>query len=200
MYARILTFNGAKDVDAGVTFLTEKAVPVLRQHHGFRGVNASADRAANVLGVLSLWDTPEDRDRSFAAMAGLRADSESVVGVAPEVDNFEATVFEVGSPPPATGCVLMVTGIHMDPAKIDDNVAYFRNEVVPRMKQQAGFRGVRHMVDRESGDGMVGTVWTDDDAMRTWAEESRAARKQAVDRGVTFSEPSFREILLVEGP
>lgn len=198
MYARVLTFKGAKDIDGGVSFLREKVLPVLTQQHGFRSVSASADRAGGVLGVVSLWDTPEDREASFSVLKDAREEARGIVGVAPEVGNYEETVVEFGDPPAAPGCAVMVTRIHMDPANLDVNVPAFKSEVLPRMRRQPGFRGVRHMIDRASGDGVVATVWSDDDAMRRWAEEARAARQQAMDRGVTFSEPSFREIVLME--
>lgn len=92
----------------------------------------------------------------------------------------------------------MVTRVSMDPTRVDDNVAYFKSEVLPRIKEQPGFRAVRQMINRETGQGTVGTVWANEDSMQKWAEEAKVRREQAMARGLTFSEPSFREVVLVE--
>ena len=68
MHVRIVTFTDAKDIDAGVTFVRERVIPILSEQRGYRGLNASADRAAGVFGVLSLWDTARDRDANETAM------------------------------------------------------------------------------------------------------------------------------------
>jgi heme-degrading monooxygenase HmoA len=199
MYVRLLNFSGVKDIDGGVSFLREQAVPVVRQQKGFRGMTASVDRSAGVVGVLSLWESPEDREASFGALATLRQQGEGVMA-APEVENYEETVMEAATPP-RPGVSLMVTRISMDPTRVDDNVAQFKSEVVPQMKEQPGFQAVRQLINRETGQGAVGTVWADQMSMQKWAKEARARRDEAAKtRGITFSEPSFREVVLVELP
>ena len=54
MYARVVNFTGATDIDAGVGFLQDKVLPAMRDQQGYRGLIASADRAGGVFGVLSL--------------------------------------------------------------------------------------------------------------------------------------------------
>lgn len=72
MYVRMLTFNGVKAIDGGVSFIREEAFPLVRQQPGFRGMTASVDRSQGVVGALTFWETPEDREASFAALATLR--------------------------------------------------------------------------------------------------------------------------------
>jgi hypothetical protein len=47
----------------------------------------------------------------------------------------------------------------MAPAKIEEILGFFRRDVLPRMKAQPGFCAVRNMINRQTGEGMVGTVW-----------------------------------------
>lgn len=83
------------------------------------------------------------------------------------------------------------------PTRVDDNVAYFKSEVLPRIKDQPGFQAVRQMINRETGQGAVGTVWADQKAMQAWAKEAEVRREEAGKaRGIEFSEPSFREVVL----
>jgi heme-degrading monooxygenase HmoA len=197
MYVRLLNYSGVKDIDGGLTFIREQALPVARQQKGFRGMTASVDRSGGVVGVLARWGTPEDREASFTGQATLRQQGQRVVG-ALEVENFEETVTETATPP-RPGAFLMVVRVSMDRTRVDDNVAHFKSVVVPRMKEQPGFQAVRQMIDRETGEGAVGTVWADQQSMKAWAEEAKVLREETGKaRGITFSEPSFREVVVVE--
>ena len=198
MHTRVVTFTGAKDIDAGLRLLQERVIPVLNDLKGYRGVTASADRARGVFGVLSLWETPDDLDASDSAVASTRREAAEVVGGELSVESFEQLAAEVGQPPPGPGSALMVTRFRMDPAKIDENIAFFKSEVVPQIKASPGFRGLRNMINRATGEGIVGTAWSDAEAMRRAAQDAQVRRQQAVARGVTFGELSFREILLAE--
>jgi hypothetical protein len=92
----------------------------------------------------------------------------------------------------------MVTRISMDPEKIDENLACFKSDVVARMKASPGFRGMRNMMNRSTGKGVVGTVWSEADARKRAADEALSRRNEGTARGVTFGEVSFREILTVD--
>jgi len=200
MHARVLTFRDANDIEAGVSFLREKVIPLLGDQNGYRGMTASADRAGGVLGVLTLWETAEDRAASFGALADVRQEADGLVGGKLETETFEEMVVETGSEPPEPGAFLMITRVSMDPAAVDENAAYFKAEVAPRIKERAGFRGLRSMMNRETGKGITGTVWSDEEALKAAAEDARASRERGAARDVNFGEVSFREILLIELP
>jgi heme-degrading monooxygenase HmoA len=92
----------------------------------------------------------------------------------------------------------MVTRISMDPEKIDENTAFFKSDVAPRITGSPGFRGMRNMINRSTGEGIVGTVWSDSDARKGAADEALSRRSEGMARGVTFGEVSFREILTLD--
>jgi heme-degrading monooxygenase HmoA len=194
MHTRVLTFTGAKDIDAGVDYLRQKVVPLLHEQKGYRGITASADRSGGVLAILSLWETESDRDASEAALAKSRQEGLDIIGGELTVENLEELLAEVHDRP-GPGSALMVTRISMDPAKVDDNLAFFKSDVLPRMKANAGFQSVRNMIDRKTGHGIVGTVWASQDAMKAAAAEALARRDEGIARGVSFGDLSYREIL-----
>lgn len=198
MHIRVVTFAGAKDIDAGIKFLQDKVLPVLNAQKGYRGFTASADRAGGVFAVLSLWETPADRDASDSVLASIRQESNDVIGGELKVENFEQLVTEVGEPPPGPGSALMVTRISMDPGKIDENIAFFKSDVAPRIKALSGFQGLRNMINRDTGEGIVGTAWSDQEALKRAADDAQVRRDQAVSRGVIIGEVTFREIVLAE--
>jgi heme-degrading monooxygenase HmoA len=92
----------------------------------------------------------------------------------------------------------MVTRISMDPAAIDDNIEFFKREVAPQIKAAPGFRALRNMINRQSGDGMVGSAWDDEESMRAAAAEAQARRPDAARRGVTLGDPSYRQVVLTD--
>lgn len=196
MFSRVVNFTGAKDIDGGIRYISETVAPVLRQQKGFRGTTASVDRSGGVLGVLSLWDSEADRDASESALAKTREEGQKIIGGQMSVEVFEEALFEATAPP-AVGSSLLIRRISMDPAKVDDNLEFFKREVLPQIKANPGLLAVRQMINRDTGDAIVGTVWADEASMRAAAEDA-ARRQQAAAGRVTFGEQSKREIVFID--
>ena len=66
----------------------------------------------------------------------------------------------------------------------------------PELKATKGFLAVRNLIDRKTGNGNVGTIWTDEDSMRAAEATAEERRPLALARGVEISEPNYRTILL----
>ena len=197
MFTRVVTLSGVEDVDAALAHIQEIAVPALRSQTGYKGLSISVDRAAGVVGTMSVWASEADRDASESGLAKLRDDAAAMFAADMKVDSFEEQVVEV-STPPAPGASLMVTRISMDPEKIGENLARFQAEVLPQIKATPGFRTLRTMMNTETGEGIVGSVWDDDASMQAAAEAAMARRVDATARGVNFGATSFREIIFIE--
>lgn len=197
MFVRIVEFVGAGDVDAGIRVMEETVVPVLRQQKGYRGAVATVDRAAGVFGVLSRWDTAADREASDSALAKSREEGKRAVGGDMVVRMLEEVLYEqVAAPEP--GLRLMITRADMAPGDLDRNLEFFRREVLPDISSTPGFRSIRQMVDRSSGQTVVGTAWEDEAALQAAAAEARVRQQQGEQRGITFGERSFREVVFVD--
>jgi heme-degrading monooxygenase HmoA len=194
MYTRLLTFTGATDIDAGVDYLAEEALPILEAQRGFRGVSASADRATGILIILSVWESEADRSASDSALGKARAETVKRVGGSLEIENFEQTVHSIVQPT-VSGCQLNIARVRMEPATIDANVEWFKDQVLPQISAQSGFCGVRNMVDRETGRALTGSVWVDRESADASLASMPARQSAAEARGVTFEDISQREIL-----
>jgi heme-degrading monooxygenase HmoA len=197
MYTRVVTLTGVKDVDALLASIQEKSLSTLRAQRGYKGLSVSADRSAGVAGTLTVWESEADRDSSDSALAKLREEALGQFATDMKIDSFEERVIEM-SRPPAVGSRLMVTRISMDPAKVDENIEYFKREVAPQIKAAHGFRALRNMINPKTGEGIVGSVWDDEQSMQAAAEFAKARRSEADARGVTFGEMSFREIIFID--
>jgi len=202
MHARIIGFQGASNIDDGVVFIREKATPLARQQKGYLGLSVSVDRSAGTVNVMSSWDSEEALKASEAALAGLRTEGAGVLGAGePTVTSFEVLVNEVGDRPPSEGCRLRVVAAEVDPARIDEEAARMRDEVVPTLKATPGFRSFRLMVDRSGGRGAVGIVWADEASLQASEEMGKQRRQEATARGaIQFGDISRREVVFVDTP
>lgn len=197
MYTRVVTLTGVKDVDALLASIQEKSLSTLRAQRGYKGLSVSADRSGGVAGTLTLWESEADRDSSDSALAKLREEALGQFADDMKIDSFEERVVEM-SRPSEVGSRLLVTRVSMDPAKVDENIEYFKREVAPQIKAAPGFRILRNMINRQTGEGIVGSVWDDEQSMQAAAEFAKARRSEADARGVTFGEMSFREIIFID--
>jgi heme-degrading monooxygenase HmoA len=200
MFIRVVSFTDASNIDAGIEYVRDTVSSVLRQQKGFAGTVASADRTNSVVGVMTRWETEADRDASESALLKVREEGQEILGGRVSVEYFEEVLFEPVTGPPRVGSGLLVTRATMDPAKVADNLQYFQREVLPAIKGNAGLLFVRQMVNRKTGDAIVGTGWTDAAAMRAGAADAEARQRNAGDMPVTIVDRSQREIVFVDQP
>jgi hypothetical protein len=200
MYTRLITWTNATNIDGGIEYLRGTALPLIHQQKGYRGLSATVDRSTGRLNILSIWESVADRDASDGAMGKARDEATEIIGGTIQVEKLEDLVSEVVSPP-VPGAALMVSPFSMDPVTIDENLSFFKNEIVPQIKAAPGFCSLRNMVNRDTGEGYVGTVWVDRAALDKQAEGAAAARREAASaRGIAFGEIRYLEFVLVDSP
>jgi hypothetical protein len=199
MFTRVVQYTDARNIDAGIEYVRDTVSPVLHQQKGFAGSIASADRANGLFGVLSRWETEADRDASESAMLKAREEGQEIIGGSLSVEYFEEVLFEQLAPASA-GNSLLVTRATMDPGRVDEVLALFQREVLPQIKKGPGLLFVRQVVNRQTGDALVGTGWTDAAAMDAAVEAAEERRRNEPDMPVTIVGRSLREIVLLEQP
>ncbi|MEW6472381.1 MAG: hypothetical protein AB1679_08920 [Actinomycetota bacterium] len=198
MYARVVMLTGLNDIDAAVEYLRETALPVVQSQRGYKGMSAGADRSQGILGVLSLWETAADRDASDSALAKVREDARNQLGGSLTVESVEQLAVQM-SKPPTVGNALALTRISMDPARVAENVEFFKNEIIPKVSSAPGFRSMRNLINPETGEGLVSSVWDDEQSRNAALEATQALRDEiAATRGVTFGERILGEIVFTD--
>jgi heme-degrading monooxygenase HmoA len=188
MHARVTTVTEAADIDAGLALLRGQVVPQMQQQKGFRGLNAAGDRATGVLTVLSLWDSRADLEASESAADRARASVVPLMGGHVSVESYEETVCEASDEMRLPGAKLHIRRFKIHPNRIDDNLDFFRQKVLPDMKTRPGFLGVRQLIDRHTGEGLVGSLWIDEASLQASLAQSEQSRTNAMDRGIEFGE------------
>ena len=73
------------------------------------------------------------------------------------------------------------TTVRGDPQKVDDAIAYVRDEVMPAVRSMSGCVGLSMLCDRDAGRCIVTTAWADDTAMHATAEAVRPMRDRVRD-------------------
>lgn len=67
------------------------------------------------------------------------------------------------------------------PDGIDDAVDYANRQIVPKLRQTDGFRGLYALADRTSGKSMSITLWDSEEALRASEEAADRMREDSTD-------------------
>jgi hypothetical protein len=101
------------------------------------------------------------------------------------------------TPGPTVGSKLHIREIRMDPAKIDENLEFFKQVIVPEFKSSKGFLAVRNLMNRTTGEGRVGTMWADAASLQAQLAQTELRRARAAERGVQFGGDRLAEVLFL---
>jgi hypothetical protein len=195
MYARNVVFTGT-DVDRAVEYLDKEVAPIASQQKGFRQMAAAGDRSAGVVSVLTVWETLEDQQASDSAMSKLRQDGvERFGGELASVDVFEQVVMEMGKNPPQPGCVIRIQDTRLSVDRVDELIDFFRNEILPGILGSPDVRAVRNLINRQTGEGRISVVYSDQAALKASDSARRERMATASERGVQFGEARILEVL-----
>ncbi len=73
------------------------------------------------------------------------------------------------------------TTVHADPQRIDEGIAYIRDEVMPAVQSMPGCMGLSMLCDRDSGRCIVTTSWDSEESMSASRDAVRAMRERAAE-------------------
>jgi len=196
VFVRMTLNEGVSDFEAATKHLENVVLPAVKELKGFRGITASADRKSGALGILTLWETEADMEASAAAASKVRQEAASAIGgKVVDVQSYEQVLQEMAGGPPAPGSPLLITPTKMDPATVDENIAFFKASVLPEIKATPGFRAVRNMINRKTGEGIVGIALADQASVAGALSSAAARRERATQRGVELGDIAQREIV-----
>jgi heme-degrading monooxygenase HmoA len=101
-----------------------------------------------------------------------------------------------------------VTTVEASPARLDDAIRFFREQVLPRLRQMDGFEEFIVLSARRSGKLLGVALWESEEALRATAEDdsggsgaANAARSRAADAaGGTVASVEHYEVFVNEAP
>ncbi len=87
--------------------------------------------------------------------------------------------------------------VHGSPEHVDQAIASVRDNVIPVLKECAGFKGQLLLVDRNKGEAVGISLWDSEENMLASEEKVAAARQQTADEVHASGAP---EVVLYELP
>ena len=197
MHTRVVTVTEASHLDDEITFLREKAVPVLDQQKGYHGALAGADWSTGSLFVMTFWETAVDCEASEGAAGKLRHEAQEMFGGPMTVEHFDQVVFDIKEPPEVGSCMATMR-FSMNPAHNDANLAHFMGDVLPAVQARTGYQALCRLLDPETGRGFACSAWRDETSLQEAALELRYLRDEAMTRGVSFGDAIHGEIVFTD--
>jgi hypothetical protein len=183
VYTRVNMIFGHPDmVEDGVAQLEESDRGAVEAAAGNRGLTTMVDRGAGLILAVSYWDEPAHS--SAVALTRARADAVAAAGGDLVVESFEVALQDWVSVP-ATGAVVRMVRVRIEPATVTEALGFIRDEMLPRLRIEAGFCGVELMIDHSSGAGVLLATWTDEVAATQCDMLIERVRDEAERRGGT---------------
>jgi hypothetical protein len=89
--------------------------------------------------------------------------------------------------------------VHGSPDRVDQAVESVRNDVLPVLRECAGFKGQLLLVDRAKGEAIGISLWDTEENMRSSEDKVAASRQQTADRvGAAQPEVALYELPIFE--
>jgi heme-degrading monooxygenase HmoA len=95
------------------------------------------------------------------------------------VEHYEVSIQEIGSNPAAA----RVTRLQGSPDRIDEGIRHAQEAILPRARALDGWQGVLFLVDRESGDGVIITLWESAEARQASEDAANQLRQETAAAG-----------------
>jgi heme-degrading monooxygenase HmoA len=159
VFARVSRASGSPDkLDENVEFFVQKLLPQIKGQPGFVGAAVLGDRASGRGMSVTYWADAEAMHASEAAASAGRAQTAERGVASLDIHRYELVVVERTAPAAAN---VFVRSNELDPApdKVEDTIKFVRDQVVPHLRTQKGFRAVLMGVERETGHCLASTIW-----------------------------------------
>jgi len=202
MFLRINDVTVAKGrVDELSEVLSNKAVPVVLDQKGCRGLLCAADRATGNCAIVSMWDSKPSLETSEKAIASIRSATVDAVDATLNSVVIAEVLREVRVHPTQVGNQVRVVRITAPAGKADELLAFFDTEALPRLQTQTGFLSSRLLHEAEARDRFAAVShWTDTAALKSSEKSSKTLREQVTKTiaGASVEQTSTSEIVLAE--
>ena len=189
MFARISRASASPDkLDQYVEFFVQNVVPQIKDLPGFVGAGALSDRVSGRAAAVTYWADAASM-RATDVTANANRERTAQLGVTTlDFQRYELVIVERVTPAAAN---VFVRNNELDAAldKLDESIKFVRDQVVPNVRAQKGFRALLMGVDRQSGHCLVASIW--ETAADLEASES-AVRDQRREAGTVAGASNVR--------
>lgn len=201
MYTRQTTTEGPADAQVMIDQINTAVLPGPSAMKGFRGLAVYGAPDSSTRWTYSDWDTVDDLLASRHGARSLRQQATQAVGSTLHgVREWEIPVAGVADRPVTPGLPVNVNRHFYDPSLIHEIIGFFAWVAEPMYRSSPGFRAVRMLVDRTTGEVVVGSVWDDEESLEKGFERLAPVRDRAVEKGMKFTDRLRVQVLYVATP
>jgi len=182
MFVRRTRVEGSPEkLEQTIQNYQQQLLPVMKQEAGFRGAVLLANRATGAAQSVTLWENKEAERASRPTGERLRTQSvQSSGGRVLDVESYEEVLSERSdAAQPGMASFMRVNSMQAAPDKLEDGIRFVREQVVPLLKQQAGFLAAMMGVNREDGRAYVTSAWESADTRQASDAAVLDQRRQA---------------------
>jgi heme-degrading monooxygenase HmoA len=202
MFVRRTRVEGSPEkIEQLVQTFQQQLLPVMKQEAGFAGAVLLANRATGAAQSVTLWESAEAERASRPTSDKLRTQAmQSSGGRVLDVESYEEVLRELGdAAQPGLASFVRFNSMQAAPDKLDDGLRFVRDQVVPLLKQQAGWQAVMMGVNREDGRAYVTSFWQSAQARQASDAAVRDQRRQAGELmgGIQVSVDEY-EVVFIE--
>jgi hypothetical protein len=163
MYVRINTIYCDKaNIDTAVDYIEDSDRSVVEAAAGNRGLATLVDRDAGLVVAASYWDEPAHS--SAAVLTKAREGAVLAANGSLTTESYEI-VAGAHAPVIAAGVVARMARMRIEPARSAEVINFLEEEILPELAQYPGLCDAQILLNRDSGDCIVATVWRDDAAV-----------------------------------
>jgi heme-degrading monooxygenase HmoA len=159
MFARVSRASASPDkLDELVDMFEHQLLPQIRDSPGFIGAAALGDRASGRGTVVTYWASAQAMAASEATASAGRGQTAARGVTMLDLQRYELVLVERVAPAAVN---VFVRTNELDAAidKLEDSITFVRDQVLPNVRSQKGFRALLMGVDRQSGHCMVSSIW-----------------------------------------
>lgn len=161
MYLRVTAFKSdAAKLEAGIAYFKDKVVPAMKKGPGFLGATCVVDRGKATGAASTLWESVEAMNKAEQLGQQARIDSEESTGLeVVDVDRFEITALEMVGTTRDLPSYTRITTAYGNPEKLEKTTEVLHKEIIPKLRQQPGFKAFASGVNRMTGRGFTSSSW-----------------------------------------
>jgi hypothetical protein len=197
VYARSTTIQAQpSSIDAGIAHLRDEVMPALQAIDGCVGVSLLVDRESGRCIATSAWETEEAMRASADRIRPIRDRAAEMFGGSPTVEEWEIAALHRDHRSHDGACV-RATWVTGDPARIDQNVEFYKTSVLPELENLEGFCSASLMIDRASGRSVACVSFDSREAMERNRDQSMALKNAKIqEAGVEEADEREFELAL----
>ncbi len=160
MYARstTLTADPAR-MDEGIAHVRDQVMPAVQTMPGCLGLSMLCDRDSGRCIVTTSWDSQEAMAATADRVQDMRRTAMDTMGGRDmTVEEWEIALVHRTHQADDDACA-RVTWTRGDPTRIEEMLEAFRSGIIPRLDDVQGFCSLSMMVDRNTGRGVLTSVY-----------------------------------------